>query len=118
MTLCKQCGLEIRWIWTWEPGKRRTIQCFDLDGKIHWDKCSATRFARIQRTGEKFDEGHTKGYYTPLKKSGVQYTQQTSGSIRGRNYHPSGACKQCCPPWGLCETCPDKLEPQNENTIR
>lgn len=114
MTICKQCGLPIQW--KMEPGASHW-QCFDLDGKIHWDTCSKARFEKIKATGEAFDYGDTKGYYTDLKSTGVQFTQETSGAVRGVNYHPSGQCKECVAPFEVCATCPDKLEKQHEEII-
>lgn len=109
MSICKECGLSVEW-----KRESQTWQCFNPDGSVHWDKCSATKFARIKRTGIPFAARRigeqVEGYKTPLKKSGEQLTRAAADVIEGDCFELSGACKNCVPPWEVCEKCPDKLE--------
>jgi hypothetical protein len=107
---CRQCSLPVVWRQVDIKGQRSTLQCFNEDGSVHWDRCSQTRFEKIKATGVAFDHKISKGYFTHLKSSGVQYTYEASKAIKGVNYHPSGKCNNCVPPWETCESCPDKLE--------
>ena len=104
MSICKACGASITW-------KRISGKwsCLNPDGVDHWDLCSKLKFERIKATGKYFDVGD-KGYFTDLKPSGVQYTEQHSQIMQGDLYKPSGDCAGCCPPWEVCDwPCPDSL---------
>ena len=99
MSTCKSCGLTIKWLKL--SGK---WFCHNPDGSDHWDLCSKMRFERIKATGKRFDSETESGYLTDLKHSGVQFTMQTSGVIRGENYVPN----ECdCVPWEVCDKSPD-----------
>lgn len=101
MSPCKQCDAPIQWVQI--DGR---WHCHNPDGSDHWDRCSQLRFERIKRTGEYFEtKKGDKGYRTPLKRSGVQYVQQTSGMIKGKRSKALGQCRQCVPAW---ETCPNQ----------
>lgn len=94
MSTCKQCGLTVEW--------RRVDgrpQCFNPDGSIHWDLCSKTKFERIKREGEFFDQPMAAGYIHPSK---LQYTRLNAEPIRGKKYRPD-RCDCGLPPWELCK---------------
>jgi len=103
---CKQCGLNVTWRKV--DGKK---QCFDAStDTVHWDRCSAERFAKIKATGKRFETETEAGYFTALKKCGVQYTKLMAPEIVGEDYRVSGRCKNCVPPWEVCPNgCPDAL---------
>lgn len=115
-TKCRECGLMVIWKYvSGIKGQKDSWQCYNRDGiTVHWDLCSKTRFDAIKKTGEAFDYGTEKGYYTDLKPSGIQFTFQSSGVVPGSKPF-SGQCKNCMPPWEVCEKCPDKLEVKNEH---
>lgn len=98
MSKCKKCGATVTWVQKQSDG---SWQCYNAGTMTaHWDLCSERRFAAIKKTGEFFDHGETKGYRTDLKKSGVQYTQQSSGLIRSK--HKIVPCNECVPAWEEC----------------
>lgn len=103
MSTCKQCGAPVLWV---KEGSKKL--CHNPDGSDHWDLCSKLRFERIKRTGEYFQtKNGDKGYLTPLKRSGVQYVQQTSGWRKGKEYSKAAGCKHCVPAWEVCTNqCP------------
>lgn len=104
MSTCKECGAPVKWVHV-----RRRWQCLNPDGSDHWDRCSQLRFERIKREGKYFEtDSGDKGYITALKKSGVQLVQQSSGVIASSRGAVS-ACRNCVPPWEVCETCPNAL---------
>lgn len=110
-TKCKSCGLTVVWTLQKDPAtNKERWYCFNNGTNTdHWDLCSKTRFEKIKRTGDPFDHGDERGYYTELKPSGVQFTFQKA-VVRGVNYSHSEDCENCVPPWERCEKCPDKLE--------
>lgn len=105
MSLCKQCGLEVRWLkikgrWhCWNAGTETD----------HFDLCSKAKFERIKRTGVRFEGKRQDGYLTVFKPSGVQLTRDAAKPVRGSLYAPTGLCRDCVPPWEICEDCPDRL---------
>lgn len=121
MSICKACGLPVDWKRASGTGK---WQCFNAGTQTdHWDACSKAKFDRIKRTGLPFADADrvavdadgqvhrttVNGYKTPLKPSGEQLTMVRAAVIRSP-CRPSGRCRDCCPPWEVCATCPDKLQ--------
>lgn len=105
MSLCKECGSEVEW-----REENKGLQCFNAGTDVsHWDKCSQLKFERIKRTGEFFKETRAEGYITEFKRSGVQYTMQSSGVRRGK-HAISKECGDCVPPWEVCsKPCPNAV---------
>ena len=105
MSLCKECGERVKWA----RDSSGSLQCYNADDEsVHWDRCSQLKFERVKRTGERFEEKNSAGYYTPFKKSGVQYTHIKAEEVTGKG--PSGLCKNCTLPWEEpCAECPDRL---------
>jgi hypothetical protein len=104
MSTCKKCGGPVDW-----NQKNGRWHCYNAGTAIeHWDTCSDRRFAAIKASGKFFEEGATKGYRTMLKKSGVQYTQQSSGVIKAKR--AIVPCNDCVLPWEVCDFgCPNEF---------
>lgn len=100
MAKCAECGLPV--LWTRTPGSG-AWQCFNPDGTVHWDRCSAERFACIKREGFFFAKPTEEGYKHPKK---LQYTMLRPGhAFCGDRYRLDG-CDCGLPPWELCKpTC-------------
>ena len=99
MSTCKQCGLSV----TWKEVDGKWL-CWNAGTETdHWDSCSQARFERIKREGQFFSDELAEGYYTDLKRSGVQYTRLTAKAKPGRP-KVINTCDNCVPPW---ETCPN-----------
>jgi hypothetical protein len=83
--------------------------CFNPDGSDHWDECSKRRWRRVSTEGTHFDHGDEKGYvHTEL---GTKLYHKSSGFKRGRDYRPSGLCRNCVPAWEVCpQGCPDAFK--------
>lgn len=101
MTTCNQCGLPV----TWKRVKGR-MQCYNPDGTVHWDRCSAERFAAVKRDGRFFTRAGAdgrpvaEGYAT---KDRVQYTMlRPDTPTTGKHYRPDG-CTCGLPPWEVCK---------------
>ena len=115
MSLCKQCDARVVWKQGTVPGKPKQWQCFNADSStVHWDQCSQLRTAAIKRTGTPFyEEGmHEKvwGYKTPLKKSGeLLMRSEPHKAVKGTRFKHSGKCRECVPPWEVCNKCPDRI---------
>lgn len=103
MTKCKQCGAAVEWKRD-ESGK---WMCHNAGTTTdHWDLCSKRRFDRIKETGEYFATEKSRGYFTDLKASGVQYVMQKSDMVPAK-VHKRGHCNDCVPPWEICpKPCP------------
>lgn len=111
MSICKSCGGNIKW--TKLEGRWR---CFNAGTEVdHWDACSKRRWAQVKATGERFenqvpksDKQTRSGYAKSIH--GTKFDRIAAKSIKGIHYKPSGQCRQCVPPWSVCQTCPDAFQ--------
>lgn len=100
---CKRCGGAVFWMKV--QGKPN---CFDLDGKVHWDTCSKRRWQQTKETGERFSTKNGSGFKNSVH--GTKFEHIVGPTITGERYRePSGKCKHCVPPWEHCPGCPDRL---------
>lgn len=109
-----ECGAFVIWKYVNEKGRPSQWQCFDEDGEtVHWDNHSKRKFDRIKASGKPFVEQREKeyveGYKTMFKSSGEQLTRCEALPVRGDQYKPYGACRDCVPPWEVCPDCPDRI---------
>lgn len=102
MRACRQCGAQVLWV-----KKSGRWQCKNPDGSDHWDECSRRRWRKVSTEGAHFETAAGKGY--DHAELGRKFYQKTSGFRRGKQYNPSGLCKQCVPPWETCASCPDQF---------
>lgn len=100
---CKRCGGAVFWMKV--QGKPN---CFNIDGKLHWDTCSARRWHQVKETGNRFQSKESSGYRNSIH--GTRFDYVAGKTITGESYRPSGKCKMCVPPWERCVACPDQFQ--------
>ena len=98
-TICKKCGGPVFWMKV--QGKQN---CYNLDGKIHWDTCSARRWHQTKETGERFQDKRGSGYANSIH--GTKFDSLPGTFITGEHYKVFDGCKNCVPPWEPCKGCP------------
>lgn len=109
MKACKTCGGLVLWVKI-----QGRWHCHNKDGSDHWDLCSKRKWQQVKETGERFEnvkpdrDTIISGYRNSIH--GTKLSRDARRAVKGDQYQRSPECKDCAPPWEVCNPCPNNLK--------